>query len=53
MARTYRVGMLLKTTYLQLCFSVFIAKRIIGPSPVGVRVAKPLPVLSAVFSGLF
>lgn len=42
-----------QTAYLQLCFSVFIAERIIGPSPVGVRVAKPLTILSAVFSGLF
>lgn len=39
--------------YLQLRFSVFVAERIIGPSPVGVGVAKPLSVLSAVFSGLF
>lgn len=42
-----------QTTYLQLRFSVFVAERIIGPSPVGVGVAKPLSVLSAVFSGLF
>lgn len=42
-----------QATYLQFCFSVFVAERIIGPSPVGVGVAKPLTVLSAVFRGLF
>lgn len=39
--------------YLQLCFGVFIAERVIGPGPVGVGVAEPLTVLSAVLGGLF
>lgn len=42
-----------RVEYLQLCFSVFVAERVIGPSPVGVGVAEPLTVLSAIFSGLF
>lgn len=42
-----------RVEYLQLCFRVFVAERVIGPSPVGVGVAEPLTVLSAIFSGLF
>lgn len=42
-----------RVKYLQLGFSVLVAERVIGPSPIGVGVAEPLTVLSAIFCGLF